>query len=138
MKIGSTKLTVALKEWLEDAGDPLNVRRVGADIDVTRPDGSELSEFEARRVRELLAAHAVEPLQTRDALERESDGIFVEIHPAVWEVFGQNHTALSEALHAAAVIAVAAKAAGKKAPETSATKRSSTKKGAKKKAAKKR
>lgn len=76
MILHGVTLTPALAAWLRAAHDdgayPLDVRvirriRGGVDvgpagIDVTRANGSTLSQTEETEVRALLAAHAVEPL----------------------------------------------------------------------------
>jgi hypothetical protein len=67
MLILRTQLTPALQRWLRESHDddcaPLLVEQVGADIRVTRADGSDLSDDETVEVRARLAANAVEPLK---------------------------------------------------------------------------
>jgi hypothetical protein len=67
MLILRTMRTAALDHWLRESHDdgcaPLSVEQVGADIQVLRADGSELSADETIEVRARLAANAVEPLR---------------------------------------------------------------------------
>lgn len=66
MIVADLTLTPALSRWLRESRDDeqpaLAVTQLGADIRILRTDGSELSEREARHVRGVLAAHAVEKL----------------------------------------------------------------------------
>ena len=67
MLILRTTRTAALDYWLQDSYDdgwpPLKVEQVGADIQVLRADGSELSADETIEIEARLAANAVEPLR---------------------------------------------------------------------------
>jgi hypothetical protein len=67
MLILRTTRTAALDHWLRESHDddcaPLSVEQVGADIQVLRADGSELSEDEKIEIEARLAANAVEPLR---------------------------------------------------------------------------
>lgn len=51
-----------LRAMADDGTATLAVRQDGGDLVILRADGSELSEHEARHVRGVLAAHAVEAL----------------------------------------------------------------------------
>lgn len=111
MKIKSTKLSPILREWLGDAADPdakapLHVRQLGGDIEVRRPDGSEISATEKRAVKGTMAVHLEHGLR-RKRIPREygAEGFFVEIDPEVWEAFGGDPKAIAGALRAVAAAA---------------------------------
>ena len=65
--IAPVQVTQALAAWLSQAHDDgqteLSCRQRGHMLEITRADGSELSETEMVEVRALLAAHAAEPFQ---------------------------------------------------------------------------
>lgn len=67
MTLQNLSLTPALADWLASRCDPgsapLVVRQAGTSVEVTRADGSELSETEAAHVRGTVAAHRVELLR---------------------------------------------------------------------------
>lgn len=67
MRVPGLTLTPALLDWLASRSDgaPLSVVQDGADVLVTRADGSEPAEHEQRRVAGIVAAHAAEPLRPR-------------------------------------------------------------------------
>ena len=66
MRIPTLTLTPALAAWIASRCDPgtpaLLVRQDGADVEVTRADGAELSASESAHVRGTVAAHRAEPL----------------------------------------------------------------------------
>jgi hypothetical protein len=56
-------LVRALREQHDDGQGALRVRLDAGAVEVTRADGSELSDDEARHVAGILAAHAAEPIR---------------------------------------------------------------------------